>query len=279
MDTKTKSPAITFSNSPSQHYDDCLGPMFFEPYAIEVAKRIDPASVHVALELACGTGRVTRHLRNVIPANANLIASDISSDMMAVAKEKLSSANIDWQIINAEELPYDDNSIDLVVCCFGYMFVPGKVKAYHEAYRVLKPGSMLLMTTWDKLEHNGASYVYRMIVEKYLTEPLPETCNLAVSMSDDKAIKKDLQQAGFSKIIIESVDKISENRSAKEAVEALTQSGSVYDEIMKRNPALINEIKETLEKELSEKFGASPMKAPISALITQAWKDLIIQER
>jgi hypothetical protein len=47
---------------------------------------------------------------------------------------------------------------------------------------------------------------------------------------------------------------------------------------MKRNPALINEIKETLEKELSEKFGASPMKAPISALITQAWKDLIIQQ-
>jgi len=276
MDTKTKSPAITFSGSLSQHYDDCLGPMFFEPYAIEVAKRIDPAAVQVALELACGTGRVTRHLRNALPANTKLIASDINADMMAVAKEKLSSANIDWQIINAEQLPYDDNSIDLVVCCFGYMFVPGKVKAYHEAYRVLKPGSMLLMTTWDKLEHNGASYMYRKVVEKCLNEPLPETCNLAVSMSDDKEIRKDLQQAGFSKIIIESVDKISENRSAKEAVEALTQSGSVYDEIMKRNPSQINEIKERLEKELSEKFGASPMKAPIRALITQAWKNLII---
>jgi ubiquinone/menaquinone biosynthesis C-methylase UbiE len=44
---------------------------------LKLQKRIDPASVHVALELACGTGRVTRHLRNVIPANANLIASDI----------------------------------------------------------------------------------------------------------------------------------------------------------------------------------------------------------
>jgi ubiquinone/menaquinone biosynthesis C-methylase UbiE len=278
MNTKTESPAITFSDSVSQHYDNCLGPMFFEPYAIEVAKRINPASVHVALELACGTGRVTRHLRNAIPANAKLIASDISSDMMAVAKEKLSSANIDWQIIDAAELPFDDNSIDLVVCCFGYMFVPDKVKAYDEVHRILKPGGMLLITTWDKLEHNGASYVCRMIVEKYLTEPLPETCNHAVSMSDDKEIKKDLQQAGFSKIITERVDKISESRSAKEAAEALTQSGPVYDEIMKRNPARINDIKETVEKELSEKFGASPMKAPISALITQAWKDLIIEE-
>jgi ubiquinone/menaquinone biosynthesis C-methylase UbiE len=272
--TKTQSSANTFSSSVSQYYDDCLGPMFFEPYAIEVAKRIDPASVQVALELACGTGRVTRHLRNVIPANAKLIASDISSDMMAVAKEKLSSVNIDWQIVNAEELPFDSNSIDLVVCCFGYMFVPDKIKAYDEAHRVLKPGGMLLLTTWDKLEHNGASYVCRVIMEKYLTEPLPETYNLAVSMNDDEVIKKDLQHAGFSKVTVERVNKISESRSAREAVEALTQGGSVYDDILKRNPAWINEMKETAEKELSEKFGASPIRAPIRALITQAWKAL-----
>ena len=274
MGTKTESPATTYS----QHYDDCLGPMFFEPYAIEVAKRINPAPVQVALELACGTGRVTRHLRNVLPANAKLIASDISPDMIAVAKEKLSSANINWQIIDAEKLPFNDNSIDLVVCCFGYMFVPGKMKAYNEVHRVLKPGGMLLITTWDKLEHNGASYVCRMIMEKYLTEPLPETCNLAVSMNDDEEIKKDLQQAGFSKIIIERVNKISESRSAKEAVEALTEGGSAYSEIMKRNPAGVNEIKEKVEKALSEKFGASPLRAPIRALITQAWKALIPAE-
>jgi hypothetical protein len=46
----------------------------------------------------------------------------------------------------------------------------------------------------------------------------------------------------------------------------------IYNELMKRNPAWIDEIKETVEKELAEKFGTSPMKAPMRALITQAWK-------
>jgi ubiquinone/menaquinone biosynthesis C-methylase UbiE len=246
--------------------------MFFEPYAIEVSKRINPSAVQVALELACGTGRVTKHLRNVIPSNAKLIASDISPDMLAVAKKKLQSANIEWQIIDAQDLSFDDNSIDVVVCCFGYMLVPDRSKAFAEAYRVLRPDSMLLIATWDKLEHNAASYVYRTVAKKYLTEPLPEIYMLPFSMNDDEELRKDLQQTGFSKIIVERVDKISVSPSAKEAANGLAQGGSIYNEIMKSNPAWIEEIKETVEKELAEKFGASPLQAPMRALITQAWK-------
>lgn len=273
MDTKTiSSPAYDFSGSIPHHYEQYLGPMFFEPYAIEVSKRIDTIAVQFALELCCGTGRVTRHLREVIPSTAKLIASDISPDMLAVAKEKLKTSNIDWQIIDAQDLPFDDNSVDLVVCCFGYMLVPDKSKAYAEAHRVLKPGGVLLFATWDKLEHNAASYVYRTVAKKYLTEPLPEIFKLPFSMNDDEEIKKDLQQTGFSKISIERVEKVSVSSTANEAAYGLAQGGVIYNEIVKRNPAWIEEIKETVEKELTEKFGAAPMKAPMRALITQAWK-------
>jgi ubiquinone/menaquinone biosynthesis C-methylase UbiE len=266
------SAAIEFSGSIPIHYEAFLGPMFFEPYAIEVSKRIDPSSVQIALELACGTGRVTRHLRNAISSDARLIASDISLDMLAVAKEKLQSANIDWQIIDAQDLPYDDNSIDVVVCCFGYMLVPDRLKAYKEAYRVLKKGGMLLIATWDKLEHNAASYVYRTVAKKYLEEPLPAAWNLPFSMNDDQEIKKDLQLAGFSEIVIEKVEKIAVSPTAKDAANGLARGGLIYNEIMKRNPAWADEIEETVEIELAEKFGKAPVNAPMSALITQAFK-------
>src|SRR5688572_1796108 len=149
------------------YYDDFLGPLFFEPYAIEVAKRIDPSSVSLALEIAAGTGRVTRHLRERIPVTAKLIASDLSREMLDEAKKNLNQLDIDWQIIDAQQLPYKDNSIDLVVCCFGYMFVPDKPKAFNEAFRVLRPGGMIMFTTWGKLEHNAASYASRLLAEKY----------------------------------------------------------------------------------------------------------------
>jgi ubiquinone/menaquinone biosynthesis C-methylase UbiE len=265
-------PAFDFSGSIPQHYEQYLGPLFFEPYAIEISKRINPSSVHLALEIACGTGRVTRHLRDRIPPTSQLIASDISPDMLAVAKEKLKKANIDWQIIDAQQLPFTDNSIDLVVCCFGYMFVPDKPKAFAEAYRVLRPGGMFLFTTWDKLELNAASYAYRKAAKKYLEDPFPDSCNLPFSLNDETVIRSILQNAGFSKINIEKVNQVAISQTAKEAVNGLAQGGFIYDEIMKRNPAWIEEIKMTVEKELAEKFGTAPMAAPMRAVVSQVWK-------
>jgi Methylase involved in ubiquinone/menaquinone biosynthesis len=246
--------------------------MFFEPYAIEVASRIDPASVSVVLEIAAGTGRVTQHLSNRLPPSAQLIASDISEDMLSVAKEKLSHLAINWQTIDAQQLPFTDNSIDLVVCCFGYMFVPDKPKAFAEAYRVLKPDGMFLFTTLDKLENNAASYIARTAAKKYFEGDIPEAYNMATSMHDQATIQPLLENAGFYKLSIEKVKKQSVCNSAKEAARFLTQSGSVFEDIRKRNPAIIEEITITVEKELTEQFGASPMIAPISAVISQAWK-------
>jgi ubiquinone/menaquinone biosynthesis C-methylase UbiE len=271
-DTSIAIPSPDFAGEIATHYDHFLGPLFFEPYAIEVAKRIDPASVTLALEIAAGTGRVTRHIRERIPASAKLIASDISEDMLVEARKKLSHSDIDWQNIDAQELPFSDNSIDLVVCCFGYMFVPDKPKAFAEVYRVLRPGGMFLFTTWDKLEYNAASYTSRTIAKEYLEEPLPESYNLATSMSDEAVINPLLQNAGFTKISIEKVARFSVSPTAKQATYGLVEGGLIYKEIKKRNPAWIDEIKIKVEKELAEKFGDAPMIAPMSAVISQAWK-------
>jgi ubiquinone/menaquinone biosynthesis C-methylase UbiE len=270
-DTSNTVPSAGSPENTAAHYDRFFGPLYFEPYAIEVAKRIDPAIVSIALELASGTGRVTRHLRERIPATAKLIASDISEEMLDEAKKKLSHLDIEWQHIDAQQLPFSDNSIDMVVCCFAYMFVPDKPKAFAEAYRVLKPGGVLLFTTWDRLEQNAASYISRSIAKEYLEEPLPESYNLATSMSEETDIRPLLEGAGFSKMSIEKVQLLSVCPSAKEAAYGLA-AGAIYQEIRKRNPAWMEEIKIKVEKELTEKFGAAPMISPISAVICKAWK-------
>jgi ubiquinone/menaquinone biosynthesis C-methylase UbiE len=272
-DTSNAIPSVDISGDAAARYDRFFGPLFFEPYAIEVVKRIDPASINIALEIAAGTGRVTRHIRERIPVPAKVIASDISEDMLGEAKKQLGHLNIEWKNIDAQQLPFSDNSIDLVVCCFAYMFVPDRPKALTEAYRVLRPGGMFLFTTWDKLEQNAISYIARSIAKEYLEAPLPESYNLATSMSDETVIGQLLQGAGFTKMTIEKVKQFSVSPSAKEAAYSLVEGGGlIYEEIKKRNPAWIAEIKIKVEKELAEKFGAAPMIAPISALISKAWK-------
>lgn len=91
-------------------------------------------------------------------------------------------------------------------------------------------------------------------------------------MSDEAALSQLLRDAGFSKISIEIVKQFSVSPTAKEAAFGLVEGGLIYKEIKKRNPALIEEIKIKVEKELTEKYGAAPMIAPMSAVITQAWK-------
>ena len=87
-DTSAAVSSVDTQGGTPAHYDQFFGPLFFEPYALEVAKRIDPDAVSFVLETAAGTGRVTRHIRERIPASAKLVASDISADMLAEAKKK-----------------------------------------------------------------------------------------------------------------------------------------------------------------------------------------------
>jgi ubiquinone/menaquinone biosynthesis C-methylase UbiE len=262
---------LSFTGSVPANYDRYLGPIFFEDYAIDISSRVNPSAQHV-LELCCGTGRVTNHLRRVLSPSCELIASDISEDMLAIAKEKLKGQKVDWRVIDAQQIPFDDASCDLVVCCFGYMLVPDKEKAFAEAFRVLRPGGALIMSTWDKLENNGASNAFRKKVKEYFGDSLPETYKLPFSMHDPESMKQLLLATRFSKVSIEFVEKVPTAGSAKEVSFALVHGGTIYNEIMNKNPSWVKEITDAVEKELSAKYGSNPMLAPMRALICHAIK-------
>jgi ubiquinone/menaquinone biosynthesis C-methylase UbiE len=261
-----------FSGNIPGNYDEYLGPMFFEPYGKEIGEWFDPSAVGTALEIACGTGRVTRHLRATLPSSSTLVASDISPDMLAVAREKLKDLNIDWRLVDAHDLPFTSNSVDLVVCYFGYMFVADKVKAYAEARRILKKGGLLLMATWDKLEANEASHIFRTAVKKYLGDTLPESYNLPFSMHDPAPIEEMLKEAGFSRTRSVRVTEKMQAETPAKAAQGLVRGGSLYNEIIKRNPAWVEEIESIVERELEDRYGKGPVNAAMRAVITQAWK-------
>src|SRR5437870_8968818 len=134
----------SFTGSVPAFYDRCLGPVLFEPYANDLVARLDVGDDQRVLELACGTGIVTRRLREALPESATLVATDLFDAMLVHARSVVPDAGIEWQQADAQDLPFADGSFDTVVCQFGLMFLPDKVRGFREARRVLRDGGSLI---------------------------------------------------------------------------------------------------------------------------------------
>ena len=146
--------AAEFSGSVPGFYDRYLGPVLFEPYAVDLVSRLPGGDRLRVLEIACGTGIVTRRLRESLGESATLVATDLNEAMVSHARAAVPAAGIDWQQADAQALVFDDGAFDVVVCQFGFMFLPDKVQGFREARRVLASGGVLFANVWHSMEAN-----------------------------------------------------------------------------------------------------------------------------
>ena len=134
-----------FTGSLPESYQTYLVPLIFEPYAADIVTRVAARSSSRLLEVAAGTGVVTRALATALPESTAIVATDLNLPMLERAQAVGISRPVEWRQADAMQLPFEDESFDAVVCQFGAMFFPDRAKAYAEALRVLKPGGVLLL--------------------------------------------------------------------------------------------------------------------------------------
>ena len=193
-----KKEAYKFTSDDAENYDHYLGPLFFEPYGQYTASQIDAGHVSSVLEIACGTGRVTRHLRKVLPTSVRLFATDISADMLSIAKRELKNNGIIFQVEDAEKLSFADDSFDVVICQFGVMFLPDKKKGFQEILRVLKPGGKFMFFTWDDtLKVPIFKALIDDLVLPYFSDEDTARFRVPFAMNDPKTLENMLIDAGF----------------------------------------------------------------------------------
>jgi len=199
------SSATAYSGNVPQHYEQYLGPILFEPYAIELARRV-PGSARSVLEVACGTGRVTRHLDQLLPPQAKLIATDLNSDMIRLARLVVFSPRIEWQEADGQSLPFADACFDVVLSQFGVMFFTDKLQAFREALRVLRPGGMFLFNTWDGYSTNPRAGLIMQVMQEELGADAPDFLSVGpYSFHNEAQIACLLEEAGFREISIRKV--------------------------------------------------------------------------
>jgi ubiquinone/menaquinone biosynthesis C-methylase UbiE len=260
---------ITFSGSIPQAYEEYLGPFLFEPFALDLVRRLGNDKVKNALELACGTGRVTQHLA---ASSVLLTATDINPDMLTIARRKISADNILWDVADMADMPYPDDFFDLVICQFGLMLVPDKGKALAEIFRVLKKGGRLLFNVWGNRKENEIWDIGIKVVGAFLSEnPVPQHIG-PFSMDDENETMRIVEQSGFKDIQVDAVRKTGITESANIAARGFIQGLPIAKIIMQKDPALIFAIQEKLAKELITQLGDKPMYSLLLAWVFEAVK-------
>lgn len=260
-----------FAGSIPAAYDRYLGHVLFQPYAEDLVARLHVPENGSVLELACGTGIVTRELRNSLPPTVKLIATDLNEPMFQHAAAKFVKGEaVQWQQADACSLPFGDAMFDAVVCQFGIMFVPDKALAARESRRVLKPGGVFLFNVWDAIEHNELCRIAHETISSYFDEDPPTFYQVPFGYHDHAEIRRVLTDAGFRDVRIDVVDKVSGASRAEDTATGLAQGNPVSVAIAERDPSLLPVITDAIAAALKDRFGEADVRAPLRAIVAQA---------
>src|SRR2546423_9426930 len=260
-----------FAGSIPAAYDRYLGPILFQPYAEDLAERLKAGGNTSILELACGTGILTRVLRDRLPATVRLDATDQNEPMMRNAATKFThNAAIEWKQADASSLPFDDKSFDAVVCQFGIMFIPDKALNAREAHRVLKPNGVFLFNVWDSMEQNPLGRIAHETISSFFEKDPPTFYQVPFGYHDHAETKRVLGAAGFTDVRLDVVGKATVPTRVEDAAAGLVHGNPVSMAIAERDPSLLPVITAAVAEALRKHFGDSTFRAPMRAIVVQA---------
>lgn len=260
-----------FGGSIPAVYDRHLAPLLFEPYAVDLAKRIAPLSPRRLLETAAGTGVLTRELERVLGGGTAITATDLNQAMIDVATATRGSGHATWMQCDAMALPFDDDSFDVVACQFGVMFFPDRTQAYREAARVLAAEGVFMFTVWDSLVVNDVTRIIMdALTARYPNDPPSFIERVPFGYFDIDLIRSELLRSGFAEVAAETVALPSQAAATRDAAIGVCQGTPVRAEIESREPDGLQAATDDAARFLAAKFGSGRLESTMQAITVTA---------
>jgi SAM-dependent methyltransferase len=256
-----------FAGSIPKFYETYLVPLLFEPYAADLVTRLASRSPGRVLEVAAGTGVVTRALAAALPERVSIVATDLNQPMLDQASAHGTRRPVEWRQADAMQLPFPDGAFDAVVCQFGVMFFPDKARAFAEAHRVLRPRGVLLFNVWDRIEENEfAETVTAALAPLFPEDPPRFLARIPHGYHARPQIAQDLAGGGFA-ASPEFVTVAARSRagSPRDPAIAFCQGTPLRSEIEARDASRLGEATDAAAEAMGRRFGRGEVEGKMQA--------------
>ena len=193
-----------FEENPDELYERYLVPAKFGPWAADLVELADPQPGERVLDVACGTGIVTRLVVPKVGTSGKVAGLDINSGRLAVAQSlsPVSEMSIEWREGDVGALPYLDAEFDLICCQQGFQFFPNKSDASREMFRVLVSGGRIALNVWRPIEHQPGAFAMAKALGRHVSAEAEAFRHTPFALGEAEAIEAPMKEAGFRDIVI-----------------------------------------------------------------------------
>lgn len=206
-------------------YDRRWAPLL-RPAHEAVLAMAQPRTGEQALDVACGTGFLTRPLADAVGESGSVVATDISDEMVRITAEAARDAglaNVEARRMDAERLALPDAAFDICTCALGLMFAPEPEAALAEMYRVTRPGGRVAVAVWGERERCGWAAVFP-IVDRYVAS---EVCPLFFRLGSGGTLSRTLTEVGFTDVREQRIPATLDVKDGRAALETFMDGGAV----------------------------------------------------
>ena len=248
-----------FAGSIPENYDRYMVPLIFEPFAADFAQRAASLSPSTVLEVAAGTGVVSRALAPKLSSSASYTVTDLNQPMLDYAASRQPpDSRIKWRQADALELPFENAVFDLVCCQFGAMFFSDRSSAF-------------LFSVWDRIEENVfADDVTNALARIFPNDPPRFLARTPHGYHDTALIRSELKSAGFSRVVIETRAEQSRAASPRLPAVAYCQGTVLRNEIEARDSGNLEAATDYAASAIADRHGSGEVAAKIQAHVIVA---------
>lgn len=171
------------------------------------------------VDLACGSGLITRVLLSQLGPNGSIVGIDLCPGMLAHAKSTVQDARVAWHEAEATDLPLADETVDIVCCHQGLQFFSDQHAAVREIHRVLRPGGRVVIGVWGALGDNPEVAAMASAIGEFLGQDVGDAMTGPCRFPDRNERRSVLHEGDFVGIEVETVSKTAHHPNVRIAMD------------------------------------------------------------